>query len=187
VWWLLAGCAPGPFGQDEAEAAWVALDGVGGDVWAAIWAATAPDAAEGGATYAPGVTWEEGAFAGALEGPGSWTGAVELDGTHGPLGEDEGSGHAWDVAVGYRDVGFGASRLEGDLTWAVEVRADGGNASQASTLVGALVGAGAAAGAGDVELTSTAALAGGRTTVTVTGFIGEWRMDRTYDATAYAR
>lgn len=187
MWWLLAACAPGPFGQDEAEAAYAALDGVGGDVWAAIWAATDPTAEPGEAILADGVTWEESAFSGTIAGPGSWTGAVELDGTHGTEPDADGLVSFWDIAVGYRDVGFGAARLDGDFAWRIEGLSDRGNASQTSTLVGELVGAGTAAGAGTVDLTTIATLAGGRTTVTVTGTIGEWRMDRAYDATAYAR
>lgn len=199
----LAGCTPGPFSEATARAAFVAVTSVNEDVWATVWtrSATALDGGTGasdtgvtdtagaaGAAAAKGLVFEDdGAFSGTFAGPGSWTGAVEVSGTRRVV--DAGGAdvaYTWEMTLGYRDLVFGDVRLAGDAAWDVDATYDGGSAFLTATLLGELVGGGAAAGAGPIDTVTKVSLSGGRYTVAVTGTVGEWEVARQYDATAYA-
>jgi hypothetical protein len=194
--WLMVGCAPGAFTATTAEAAFVAVSSVNEDVFASVWANTDPLAAstrigEDTAAAVKGMAWiseaEGGEFSGTVEGPGSWTGTVALSGTHGPDVATEGAlGWVWAMTVAYTDVRYGETTFDGEASWTVDAVYASGEASSTATFTGPLVCRGAGAGAGEVEAVTEVRLSGGRYVVTVTGTVGEWPIDRSYDATGYA-
>lgn len=191
MWLLLAGCAPGPFTQDEAEAIFAAVTSVNEDVYAVVWSRTDPlEALDTGfpsdEAAAKSMQWntsaEGGTFEGTLDGPGSWTGAVALTGTYGL----DDAAYVWGMDAGYREIGFGTLGFSGDVRWEIEATFDGARAVHTSTVKGEITGSGSAAGTGTIDTITQVTLQGGRYTVETDGTVGGYGVGRSYDASAYA-
>ncbi|MFN7147549.1 MAG: hypothetical protein ACK4YP_27525 [Myxococcota bacterium] len=193
MWVLLVGCAPGAFTEEEAHAAFEAVTSVNEHVYAEIWARTQPldalDTDTAGAS-AKSMQWHTGAdggsFDGTLEGPGSWSGAVALDGTYGLTqvnGDDW--AYVWDMGATYADVAYGDLTLDGTVAWDIEATYGVSTFTHTSAVVGELVGGGAATGTGTIDTKTRVTLSGGRYLVTTQGTVGGFDVSRTYDATGF--
>lgn len=194
MWLFLVGCAPGAFTEEEALAAFEAVTSVNEHVYGEIWARTQPldaldDTGPAGAS-AKGMQWhtggDGGSFDGTMEGPGSWTGEVALDGTYGltPVNAEDWA-YVWDMDATYVDVAYGDLTLDGGFAWDIEATYSGSTFTHTSRVAGNLVGGGAAAGTGAIDTITRVTLTGGRYLVAIQGTVGGFDVSRSYDATAF--
>ena len=184
----LVGCGPGALTAEEAGIAFDAVTSVNADTYAGIYAFSAPDGDTAGA--AKGLSWDTnvdgGAVSGTVEGPGSWTGGVEVSGTYAvSVASPEAWSAIWTLEARYVDIDFGGVHLDGDIAWDLEGEATGATFLHTSTVEGDIVVRGAAAGAAPIRYTTTVSLAGGRYQVQTVGTVGELDVSRAYDATAF--
>lgn len=195
--WLIGSvvaCGPGTLTPDEADVVYEAVSSVNADTYATIYAFSAPDGAEDTAgltdASAKGLKWYEkaggGRFDGTVEGPGSWTGAVLVDGDYVLTVESAQSWSVvWSLEATYVDVTYGDLVLDGDLRWNIRATSDRGIFTHASTVTGDMVARGVATGAGALDFATTVSLAGGRYQVETTGTVGGHDISASYDATAF--
>ncbi len=168
-----------------------ALGAINGDLWARIYAGSAPelDPFRDESGTAKGLVFHtdftDGDFSGTVEGTGSWTGSVAVDGTFFMLEQtSEAWAEIWDMQVGWAGVRWSDLRLEGDFYW--KLRADvavDGSFTYHSRVDGQLTARGGAAGAGALDYSTTAVLGGGRYQVFVTGTVGGHDVTSEWDAT----
>ncbi len=198
MWALLTGCAPGAFTADEARVVYEAVSSVNADTYAALYVVAsasvgapedAPEDAPG--TTDSGVTWhteaDGGRFEGVYEGPGSWTGLVEIDGAYTVSVTDAGAARLdWAVDTTFVDVAYGPLRLDGDMAWTIRDDSDGRGSSHQSTVVGDIVARGEVRGAGALDYATIVTFTGGRYQVDIRGTVGGQDISGSYDATAFA-
>lgn len=191
--WILVGCGPGTFTEDEAKIVFDAVLNVNADAYSTIYAASAPDDDTGSAFpdgAAKGLKWystiDGGTFDGTIDGPGSWTGALALEGEYAITLQDlEAWSWTWSMDATYMDVGYGELTLTGDFAWSIQAEVDESSVLYASTVKGNVVGAGLATGAGAMDYSYTVSLSGGRYIVTIAGELAGYDISTSYDATAY--
>jgi hypothetical protein len=184
----LAGCDPGTFDADEAALVFDALASVNSTTWGDVWAGTAPipgdedtaGAAEKSVSYHTAL--DGGDFSGTVEGPGSWTGLVTLDGTY-TVSADDGAS-AWSMDTTWEQVRWSDLHLEGEFTWTVVAEIDGAALTQTSTFSGELTSRGGATGTGTLDYTTGAVYGGGRYLIAASGTIGGNDISSSWDASS---
>ncbi|MES2637962.1 MAG: hypothetical protein V4850_00705 [Myxococcota bacterium] len=186
----LIGCAPGVLTPEEADVVYEAVSSVNADTYATIYAFSAPDGEDAGGSPAKGLQWFEdaggGRLDGTVEGPGSWTGTVQVEGTYVvTLVTADSWSVVWALAATYVDVNYGDLVLDGDLRWNLSATADRGVYTHASMVTGDMVAGGAATGAGALDFGTTVSLAGGRYQVATEGTVGGHDISSSYDATTF--
>jgi hypothetical protein len=205
---LLVGCGPGAYTEDGAAVTFEALSSINDDLYATLWAQVSSelvpdDTGLVGETGSPpdtgtfttdatgkALTWNEtigegGDFTGTVDGPGSWTGVVHLDGGYTLLPID-GEEWGWIASIDarYEDVAYGPLTLDGPFTWLIQAAYESGAYRYLSRTDGTITAGGAAIGVGTVDATSRVTLAGGRYVVETVGTLGGWDVSRSYETTA---
>jgi hypothetical protein len=191
MWLLLFACAEPSLDEPGATAVFDALSVVNESVFAMVWSRTRPiegDTAED-AVAAKSMQWhtaaDGGTFEGTVEGPGSWTGTVTLNGAY--TAENFGTdwSYAWEMDAAY-DVAFGDVSLVATLGWDIVSDHDEGAAfEQTSWLSGPATARGAARGSGEVDTITRVTVSGGRYLLAVTGTVGGWDVSGGYEATSF--
>lgn len=187
------GCGPGSFTPAEAGVVYEAVSSVNADTYAAIYAFSAPDGEDTAGlseATAKGLSWYEeaagGRFDGTVDGPGSWTGTVQVDGDYTiTLTSADTWSVVWSLDATYVGVTYGELVLDGDIRWNIRATADRGTFTHTSTVTGDIVAHGAADGAGALDYGTTVSLSGGRYQVVTLGTVGGHDISTSYDATAF--
>lgn len=200
----LLGCGGAAYDQAEATTTFQAISSVDDDLYALLWAATAPEwsfdtdtGSSGGDTGsatidgAKGLTWNEelgvgGSFTGTIEGPGSWTGSTQLEGTYTLLVVDADEwGWIWAIDVAYEAVAYGPLRLDGSFRWLIDASYVNGAYLHEARLDGRMRVDGGATGVGVLDTSTHGSLSGGRYALATVGTLGGWDVSRTYETTAF--
>lgn len=188
----LQGCGLGAFTSAEADVVYEAVSSVNADTYATIYAFSAPDGDDVGLSdaTAKGLQWYEkaggGRFEGTVDGPGSWSGVVQVAGDYTITFTDTDDWSVvWSLDATYVDVTYGVLVLDGDLRWNIGATADRGTFLHTSAVTGDMVARGVASGAGALDFGTTVTLSGGRYQVVTVGTVGGHDISATYDATAF--